>query len=521
MQTPETATRGPHLSVQQTVALLAVVLSLNSLFAALGSLVWEHLPYWPAFMVFALVCAYHRSLGILVAVLTPIISSLLGIGGGPLALYVFVNLLQALLVVLAFRRLDINPTLAGGKEKAKYLSFAVIGPSLVGSCTAWTYRHFFLANANDPPLHEYALWWTAENTVPAILPGLWLHKVVGELYNLRPWQGAPRRRKSYMGRTFQYAIPWMLTLVIVGVLVVFIVLRRMGGVGAPGGPWQRVHEAVGEYPLFPFLVVSLSISILYSLGCSLRYAREAWALEETVRRHSPTREVAERILTGESSPAARQIVTVLFSDIRGFTEKSNKFPPDELVNWLNAYFDRMCEICGRGGGSIDKFIGDGLMVVFGMHGPGSGAKDAIRCSVQMLKALKGLNAEYARRHYPEVQIGIGAHTGPVISGEIGSRDRRQYTVIGSTVNIAARMEQKTKDLPADTLPILLSAEVVREAGLLLDNDFEKAFLQINAELRGVAGPQVLYAVKDGALVEEMLGRAQSRSGNAPPPAGAT
>lgn len=482
-QPATTSTFSPRrLSIYQQVALLSFLLSINSLLAALGSMVWAHIPYWPAFMIIALVCSYHNILGILLAVLTPVISTLLGIGGSPLYIYVFVDLIQALLVIAAFGRFSISPSLAAWPDILKYLTLAVAFPSAVGGTLLWVIRHLISQTDHDPFVFHIS-WWTFENLVPALIPGIWLHRVVGELvHGPYAWRSAGRSR-SYARKTFEYAIPWMITLIIVGVLVVFIVLQRIGGVKPTLITWKQVHDAVGEHYLLPYIVTALSISILYALGCSVRYAKESWVLEEAVRRHSPTREVAERILSGTSVPVRRRLVTIIFTDIRNFTENSSRFPPDELLEWLNTYFDAMCDICTKRGACIDKFIGDGMMVVFGIEGTGAGAREAISCGLAMLEHLKILNSKFTANNYPVIRIGIGIHCGTVIAGEIGSRDRRQFTVIGSTVNIASRIESRTKELPPEIPPIILSADVLREAGLLLDGDCQNGFVPIDGEMR--------------------------------------
>jgi adenylate cyclase len=140
-----------------------------------------------------------------------------------------------------------------------------------------------------------------------------------------------------------------------------------------------------------------------------------------------------------------QTITVLFADIRGFTSLSENANPERVVGLLNRYFSAMSEIIFSHGGTLDKYIGDGLMAIFGA--PTASPNDpqnALETAIEMQKRLVRLNEELQIEGYNPVQIGIGLHTGEATIGYIGSDKRSEYTAIGDTVNLSARLEQNAK-----------------------------------------------------------------------------
>ena len=158
--------------------------------------------------------------------------------------------------------------------------------------------------------------------------------------------------------------------------------------------------------------------------------------------------IVEQILANPDSiqlGGVNQIVTVLFADIRGFTSLSEIIEPDEVVTMLNVYFSEMVEIIFQHGGTIDKFMGDGLMALFGA--PYTSPKDAanaVRAGIEMQRRLNMIRGTFARKDGSalDVNIGIGINTGNVVVGYIGSQRRTDYTAIGDTVNLAARLEHE-------------------------------------------------------------------------------
>lgn len=165
--------------------------------------------------------------------------------------------------------------------------------------------------------------------------------------------------------------------------------------------------------------------------------------------------VMEKILKAESGvklEGERRKITVLFSGIRQFTQIAERLPPEQVVSLLNEYFECMLEVIFRHQGTLDKFLGDGIMVEFGA--PLSDQiqeKHAVSTAIDMQKELKKLLLKWEKEGKPQIEMGIGVHTGIAVVGNIGSEQRIEYTAIGDTVNVAARLEQATKLLKKSIL----------------------------------------------------------------------
>ncbi len=140
-----------------------------------------------------------------------------------------------------------------------------------------------------------------------------------------------------------------------------------------------------------------------------------------------------------------QTITVLFADIRGFTAFSEREKPEKVVGLLNHYFSAMSEIIFAHGGTLDKYIGDGLMAIFGApNATPEDAKNALKTAVTMQKRLISLNKELEAAKFSRISVGIGLHTGEATIGYIGSDQRSEYTAIGDMVNVASRLEKNAR-----------------------------------------------------------------------------
>jgi adenylate cyclase len=218
--------------------------------------------------------------------------------------------------------------------------------------------------------------------------------------------------------------------------------------------------------LAPLSVLATGLLALGASGLAAAHGhwRERQHLTRTFSGYvSP--QVMKGIIAGEISPGQAgemRLVCVLFSDIRDFTTLSEGLAPDVVVALLNRYFDVMAEIVHRHGGSVDKFIGDGMMAVFGApQGLPCREKNALEAAHEMLIALADLNAAFRRDGLPELRIGIGLHTGDAVVGHLGSRERHEYTAIGDAVNVAARVTDLPKTLGA---PIVCTEPVAAALG---------------------------------------------------------
>ncbi|NJK92852.1 MAG: DUF309 domain-containing protein [Blastochloris sp.] len=186
-----------------------------------------------------------------------------------------------------------------------------------------------------------------------------------------------------------------------------------------------------------------------------------------------------QLLKGEENiklGGVRKPVTILFSDIRGFTSISEALGEEELVVQLNQYFEQMVECVNRYQGTLHKYIGDAVMAVWGdvvSSSPRDDARNAVRCSLAMREQLALLNQRWKSEGRPPFQIGIGLNHGNVLVGNIGATQRREFTVIGDAVNLASRLEGVTKQFHTDfvvgeTVQQFLKGEfLVRSVGVLV------------------------------------------------------
>lgn len=235
-------------------------------------------------------------------------------------------------------------------------------------------------------------------------------------------------------------------------------------VALAAGAWFLLRGGWFLEPAAPALAATLAVTGRF-VNDSLAQARERAMLREAFGGYvSP--QIMDEILAGRIGAGLggkRQRVCILFSDIRDFTRRSEFMAPEALIEMLNRYFTEMTQSVHRHGGTVDKFIGDGMMCFFGAPLPlERPARNAVAAARDMLARLARLNASFAEKGLEPIAIGIGLHVGEAVVGHVGSDDRHEYTVIGDAVNIASRIEGLTKKLGH---PLLISGDAWAE----LDN----------------------------------------------------
>jgi adenylate cyclase len=160
-------------------------------------------------------------------------------------------------------------------------------------------------------------------------------------------------------------------------------------------------------------------------------------------------------------------ISVMFADLRGFTTLAERLYPYDSVFLLNRYFEVMSEAIERHGGEVDKFLGDGIMALFGvLPARGSGSRDALFAARDMLAGLERLNKEFDATLSERLRMGIGIHMGPVVLGRVGGGLQAGLTALGDTVNIASRLEALNKELNSS---VVVSEAVLRASKLGLEN----------------------------------------------------
>jgi adenylate cyclase len=220
----------------------------------------------------------------------------------------------------------------------------------------------------------------------------------------------------------------------------------------------------------------------------LHELREKERLRRTFGRHVGRR-TAEQILARDPGlGGVEQVITIMFVDIRSFTQRTATLPPVETVRLLNAFLRVMVHVVEtRHSGIINKFLGDGFMALFGIGADlANHADEALATGREMLSALEELNTTLVRDGHERIAVGIGIHTGPAIVGSIGSPERLEFTAIGSAVNIASRIEGLTK--------IVQRPLLVTEGTALHLN--EKTVLEElpPQNVRGVEKPMRIYTI---------------------------
>ena len=212
----------------------------------------------------------------------------------------------------------------------------------------------------------------------------------------------------------------------------------------------------------------------FTITCQIQYARQQQQIVMKLLGQQTSPEIAsalwnsrDRLLQSGRLAGQTLTVTILFIDIRNFSGISEQHPPEVMMGWLNEYMCSMTQAVHQHHGIINKFMGDGLMAVFGVPVPrltiaeiAEDARQTVACAVEMGDRLQTLNQDWQQRGLPVVEMRAGIFTGDVMAGSLGGKNRLEYAVIGDSVNIAARLEAWQKDKQTNQCRILIARETL-------------------------------------------------------------
>ena len=307
-----------------------------------------------------------------------------------------------------------------------------------------------------------------------------------------------------------YRLVYLVTVLTVGTVLFF---RLAPGPGLAALALLAMSIAVCAFVLFlsnlllPTASLQLGLLIGYLGVLGLRLTgeeRERTRLRQIFGRYV-SEEVVEKLLASGRQPdlgGEVLTVTVLFSDIRNFTSMSESLNPHEVVEMINTYFSRVCEPILAQGGTVDKFIGDAVMAVFGSPAPyGDHARRALRAALAMVEKAREfqtwMERRFPNRGLSDFRIGIGVHTGEAVVGNIGSPQRFEFTAIGDTVNTASRLEGLSKELG---WTIVASSRTIETAGPGVVTG-ERKELKIKGRREAVAVAEVQSLEEDEPIRE--------------------
>lgn len=265
---------------------------------------------------------------------------------------------------------------------------------------------------------------------------------IGEWYPQNPWYVLPILMVAILATLIADRFrPLRAFLLIAGIWMAFTVACLLAFVR--GRLWIE------------FVPISVALVIPYGATVLRNFVHEERVRREMARFFSP--EIARQIAHDRSGlviASKRRPITVLFSDIRNFTTISEALPPEEVVELLREYFNTMVPIVLKHGGTLDKYVGDAIMGLFGAPlAQEDHVTRAVRAALEMVQQIPVLSPKWEARCGRPLQIGVGVNSGEAVVGVMGADSRREYSAIGDTVNLASRLEDVTKDFKT---PIVVS-----------------------------------------------------------------
>ena len=340
-----------------------------------------------------------------------------------------------------------------------------------------------LVGATTPTLHDM---FATPFAPQGDMPGVEIHANVLETLIL----GVPIR-----------PIPsWIVAMLTVAAgAVAVLVARRMRPVpafaaiaGALAAYLGMSHAVFRVWHLWIGVVtVPLALALGYTGAAVRNFIHEQREKRRLSRFFSPSvvREIVRSHHAGEALESGRRRLTVLFSDIRGFTTLSERLAPEDVVEFLREYLTVMTDAVFKHGGTVDKYIGDAIMALYNVpfEAPDHAAQ-AVRTALEFQRRLEGLAARFGPRLGAPLRCGVGIHTGDAVVGTLGSEQRLEYTAIGDTVNLGSRLESITKDFD---VPIVIS-----EATWMEVKDLFRTRYLGEVTVKGKEVPVKIYTVLD-------------------------
>ncbi len=288
--------------------------------------------------------------------------------------------------------------------------------------------------------------------------------------------------------TTQRTMPYILGIVLViGIIVIYFFSKTISQpIKELAIATEKVEQEDYSVRVIPRTKDEIGL-LAYSFNKMVQGLEERERMKDAFGRFV-NKEIAEKALRGEIKLGGeKKECTIFFSDLRGFTAMSEKMKPEEVVEYLNRYFTIMVDCVEKTHGIVDKFIGDAIMATWGtVSGYGNHTENAINGALLMRKALIEFNQYNKEHNLPIAKMGCGINTGEVISGQIGSEKRLEFTVIGDAVNLASRIESLNKPFATD---ILISQDAYDRVKDIFDVVKMPAI-----KVKGKSEPQTIYCV---------------------------
>ena len=304
--------------------------------------------------------------------------------------------------------------------------------------------------------------------------------------------------------------------VVVGVLAMGLMLARR--ITRPLTVLVQASNAVGTGDLtqeVPITTRDETGILSHSFNGMVGGLRDRERIRDTFGRYV-TEQVAEAVLSGKVQLGGeRRVITMLMTDIRSFTTLSESMSPENLVEMLNRYFKVMIDAVVEFGGTLDKFVGDAIVVEYSapIEQENHEARGVLT-SLRMRESLAEYNVEQEARGQPTLKIGMGVNTGPAVVGNIGSEQKLEYTAMGDTVNVSARLESTTKEMETDILISDTTYQAVK--------DLVEVGPSSTTQVKGREEPVKMYSVvglKPGLVLGEHLVMAGAAPADEPVTAG--